>query len=228
MAELTEIVDLPDPAARSLVHPDDLPEARPAFRRAQLLGILANPAVGLCVAAIVWFASQNYVVPILAGAALSGFGALAHRFYWRQAWSFIPRKRQDRDRPVSPAWELSSALVPAAVLAVALVLVVLRLGQPDVDVGVREFTFGTGAGTTLLLVLDLVIRLLRGHARRAPLALPGLCAVLLAVSVGYATLFADAPSQAVSGLAISGAVTMLGIGAVAAIGTSLARRRATA
>ena len=228
MPDLTEIIDLPDPGVQPLVHPNDLPQARPLFRRAQILAVLANPAVGLWFAAIVWFAGHNYVVPLIAGSAVSGFGALAHRFYLQQAWSFIPRKRQDRDRPTSPTWELTSALVPALLLAVALVLVITRLDQPDVTAGVREFTFGTGAGTALVIVLDLAVRLLRSQVRGALLGLPGLCAVLVAMVVAYSTLFTDAAAQATSGLAVSGALTLLVIGVASTTWTHLARRHAAA
>lgn len=220
MPDLIETVDLPDPSVQYLVHPSDLPEARRQFRRAWALGVVANPAVGLWIAAIVWFASQNYVVPLIAGAAVSGIGALAHQFYLQQAWSFIPRKRQDRQRPTSLVWELSSSLVPAFLLAVALLLLVIRLDQPDVTAGVREFTFGTGVGTVVVLTLDLVIRLFRGRLRNVLLSLPGLTAALSIIVVAYLMLFTDA-AQASSELSAAGALTMLVIGVFTMLWTHL-------
>jgi hypothetical protein len=141
MNDVTELVELPDPATHPLVHPLDVPQARRPFRTAWLIGALTSPPVGALAAVIIWFASHNYLAPLLAGAAIIVFGQLASRVYREQAWAFIPRKRQDRQRPLPMAWELGSGLALAVVLAVALLLVTFRLNQPDVSAQVREFTF---------------------------------------------------------------------------------------
>jgi hypothetical protein len=60
--EIRELVDLPDPAVRPLVHPLDVPEASRPFRTSWLIGALTSPAFGLCVAAIIWFGAGNWVV----------------------------------------------------------------------------------------------------------------------------------------------------------------------
>ena len=67
-------------------------------------------------AVIVWFASHNSLAPLIAGAAVIGFGQLASGVYQAQAWAFIPRKRQDRRWALPVAWELGSGLAPAGVL----------------------------------------------------------------------------------------------------------------
>jgi hypothetical protein len=150
--DVTELVELPDPAIHPLVHPLDLPEARRPFRTAWLIGALTSPPVGALAAVVIWFASRNYLVPLVAGAAIIGFGQLASGVFREQAWAFIPRKRQDRQRPLPVSWELGSGLVLAAVLALALLLVTFRLARPDVSVEVRAFTFGMGAAAGLLVV----------------------------------------------------------------------------
>jgi hypothetical protein len=106
--------------------------------------------VAALAAVILWFAGHNFLVPLIAGAAVLGFGQLAGRQYRDMAWAFIPRKRQDRRRPLPAPWELGAGLALAAVLAAVLLLVALRLDQPDVSGGVRAFTFGMSAMAGLL------------------------------------------------------------------------------
>lgn len=212
MRELTELVDLPDVDAQPQVHPMDLRQARRPFRRAQLIVALTNPPVGLCLAGIIWFASGSVLPPLIAAAAISGFGALASQLFREEAWAYIPRKRQDRHRAGSLTWELGGALVLAAVLAVALILVVLRLTQPDVSTEVRQFTFGMGTGAGLLMIGDLITRLLRKQGRRALLALPGLFAVAGSLAVAEVTLSGTRHSVTAPTMVL-GLVIMLGIGA---------------
>lgn len=57
--QIPEIVDLPDPAVRPLVHPLDVPPARRLFRAATVVGALTGPYAGLGLAALVWFASAS-------------------------------------------------------------------------------------------------------------------------------------------------------------------------
>jgi hypothetical protein len=63
------------------VHPLDLPRARRPFRISWLIGALTSPPVAALAAVIIWFASHNYLVPLIAGAAILGFGQLAGRVY---------------------------------------------------------------------------------------------------------------------------------------------------
>jgi hypothetical protein len=213
--DLTELVELPNPATHPLVHPLDLPQARRPFRTAWLIGALTSPPVGALAAAIVWFASHSWVAPLLAGAAIVGFGRLASGIYQEQAWAYIPRKRQDRRRPLPAAWELGAGLALAAVLAVALVLVAFRLDRPDVAAGVRELTFGMGAAAGLLVVADVATRPLRfrGQAgRRVLYPLPGVVAVLGSLALAWGVLFGTAGPASPATVAW-GAVLMLAAGA---------------
>ncbi|MQA77380.1 MAG: hypothetical protein GEV10_02680 [Streptosporangiales bacterium] len=212
MREITEIVDLPDAAVQPLVHPLDLRDARQPFRRSQLIGMLASPAVGVCVAALIWFVSSGYVGPLVAGCAIVGFGALAGHLAREQAWAYIPRKRQDRRRALPLAWELGSALVLGVVLAVALILVVVRLARPDLTPDVREYTFGMGVAVGLLLAGDVVVTLVRGGGRRALRTTAGLLAVAACLVAAYVTLF-DTAGSATSSTVVAGIVSMLVVGA---------------
>jgi hypothetical protein len=219
MNDINELVDLPDPATRPLVHPLDLPQARRPFRTSWLIGALTSPPVAALVAVIIWFASRNYLVPLIAGAAIVGFGQLASRVYLDQAWAFIPRRRQDRERPLPALWELGAGLALAAVLAVALVLVAFRLDQPDVSVEVREFTFGMSTVAALLVLADVARRLLRyrGQERgRALDPLPGAVAVVGSLAVAYGVLFGSAGPSSLSTV-LWGVVAMLVAGAAVGI-----------
>jgi hypothetical protein len=223
---LTELVELPDPATHPLIHPLDLPQARRPFRTAWLIGALTSPPMGALAAVIIWFASHNYLVPLLAGAAIIGFGQLASRVYQEQAWAFIPRKRQDRQRPLPLSWELGSGLALAVVLALALLLVTFRLEQLDVSVQVREFTFGMAAAAGLLVLVDFAARLLgaRGPARRRVLfRLPGVLAVAGSLVVAYGVLFGSA-GPGTPATVLWGAAAMLVAGAGVGI-WKLVRRR---
>jgi hypothetical protein len=46
--------------------------------------------VAALAAVIVWFASHSYLVPLIAGAAILGFGQLASHQYRDKAWAFSP------------------------------------------------------------------------------------------------------------------------------------------
>jgi hypothetical protein len=215
MNNISELVDLPDPATHPLVHPLDLSQARPPFRTSWLIGVLTSPPVGALAAVIIWFASHNYLVPLIAGAAIVGFGQFASRVFRDQAWAFIPRKRQDRQRPLPVMWELGAGLALAGVLAAALLLVAFRLDQPDVSVEVREFTFGMSAAAGLLVVADFAAKVLRygGQGRRRVLfPLPGVVAVVGSLVVAYGVLFGSSGPGSPATL-LWGAAAMLVAGA---------------
>ena len=67
-------------------------------------------------AVLVWFASRNYLVPLVSGATIIGFGRLASRATENQAWALIPSRRRDLQRPLPASWQLGSGLAMATVL----------------------------------------------------------------------------------------------------------------
>lgn len=102
-----------------------------------------------------------------------------------------------------------------ALLALALLLVVVRLGQPDVAANVREFTFGMAAAVVLLVTADF-LRKLRSHRgselRRALFTLPAVVAVIGCTAIAYGVLFgSSAPGS--SATILWGAAAMLAAGA---------------
>lgn len=185
---VNEIVDLPDPAVQPLVHPLDLPEARKHFRRSWLIDSATGPGVAACLAALVWFASQSYVVPLIAGLAVLVLGRLATGFSEREAWAFIPRKRHDRARVLPWTWRLGSGLTVAVLLAAAIILTAFRLERPDIAEPVRTVTFAIGAVFAVLVLGDQIIRLIRRRPEALGM-LPGTVALLGAVFAAYTILF---------------------------------------
>ncbi|GAA2540988.1 hypothetical protein GCM10010435_05550 [Winogradskya consettensis] len=193
---MEETVTLPDATTHYLVHPLDLPEARDRFRNSWLVGACTSLPVATLVAAIVGYLSLNWFGPVVVFLALSIFGALAARWFSDRAWDYIPRKRQDRDRPLPRLWELGSAAVLALVLGAALLLIVFRLDNADVSVPVRAYTFGMCAVTALLVLGDAIFGLIRPAGRRRALAgLPGVAVVVFATVLAYAQWFDNAVSK---------------------------------
>lgn len=181
MNDIIEIVDLPDPAVRPLVHPLDVPPARRELLRSWLLTTFASPAVALCIAALIWFTGHAYLPPVLAGVTIIVFGVVAGRWFADRAWDFIPRKRQDRGRALPISWDLVGAIVAAVALFVTLLLVAHRLDQSDVSRPVRDATLGVAVAVALLMIAELVVRLVIGRGaarRRALLSLPAIVAVV--------------------------------------------------
>jgi hypothetical protein len=221
--EIREEVALPDIEVQRLVHPLDLPEARRLFRTGWLVGAFTSLPVSALVAAIVGYASGSFVPPIVAFLALVVFGALAARWFTDRAWDYIPRKRQDRDRPLPRRWDIASAGILAMVLGVALLLIVFRLDDPDVPASVRAFTFGMCAVAAALVVADVIVGLLRPAGRRRALAgLPGAAVVAGATVLAWVAWF-DGDADTV--LLFWGAVSMAAAAVLVGAGRLWDRRR---
>jgi hypothetical protein len=222
---IREEVDLPDPETQPLVHPLDLPEARCQFRTAWLVGACTSPPVAALVAGIVAYIDRSAVGPIAAFVALVVLGALATRWFTARAWDYIPRKRQDRDRPLPALWEIASGGILALIFGLALLLIVFRLNRDDVPIDVRAFTFGMCAVAAVLVVADAVLGLLRPSRRRAALAgLPGVLVVAAATILAFVLWF---DGNAGSPELFWGAVTMAGAAVLVGAYRLWDRRRST-
>ncbi|MEU8233684.1 hypothetical protein AB0C12_29215 [Actinoplanes sp. NPDC048967] len=223
---MEELVDLPDPETQPLVHPLDLPAARTDFRNGWLVGAATGLPVAALVAGIIAYLTRSVIPPIVAFLALSVFGAMASRFAINRAWDHIPRKRQDRERPLPRSWDLGAAAILALALGVALLLIVYRLDDADVPVDVRSFTFGMSAVAALLVLADAVFGLLRPARRaRALASLPGVVVVAVATVLAYGAWF---DGDAVGSLLFWGAVSMAAAGLLAGAGRLRERRRVNA
>jgi hypothetical protein len=187
---MNELVQLPDPAVQPMVHPLDLPEARRPFLRYWLITTLTDPAVATCVAGLLWFATRNPAVAVLAGLAIMVCGWYAQRCFRDQAWSFIPGRRQDHERPLPLTWALGANAVFAVLFAAVLLLIALRLGQPDVPAQVRVYTFDFAAAIAVLMLGSAVVGLVRSRESRGQTltTLPGVVATVAAVAVSYGIL----------------------------------------
>jgi hypothetical protein len=220
---MEELVDLPDPQTQPLVHPLDLPEARTEFRNGWLVASATSLPMAALVAGIVAYLGRGVAGPIIAFLALTVFGALASRWFTSRAWDYIPRKRQDRERPLPRSWDLGAAAILAVALGVALLLIVFRLDDADVPIDVRSFTFGMCLVAALLVLADTVFGLLRpAGRRRALVSLPGVAVVVVATVLAWTAWF---DGDANGSLVFWGAVSMAAAGVLVGAGKLWERRR---
>ena len=192
MSDIAEIVDLPDRSVRPLVHPLDLAEAASPYRAAWLIELLTGPPVGLAIGALIWALTGNLIVGLIAALPVVAIGSYASRARRDEAWAFVPRNRQDRGRVLPNAWELTAGIVDGAAVVAVAALVAERLGQPDISVGIREFTFGAGLAVVVLAALDLGSSLVNGRGTfvgRPRFGVPILLALVFAVAIAATVLF---------------------------------------
>jgi len=226
-ARITETVTLPDPELQPLVHPLDLPDARRDFRLAYWIRVFTSPGTALVITAITWFYDASWIRPVLTFSVLVILGHFAAAWSDRQAWSFIPRKRQDRDRPLPFEWEFTAALIRASLLGIGIAVLVsqLSLGRSAIDEGVNEYIVGMGAVAAVLSLVVVIVRLVRESNKRAvAFTIPPTVAVLLGAGFAYWTLFREyEPSWSD---VITGGLIMLGAGILVGIWKLIEQRRA--
>jgi hypothetical protein len=177
-----ELVALPDQSVKPLLHPLDLPPARRPFFASWVISVLTGPATVASLVVVFWFVAQPRVIGPLVGIFVAITGSAASAYFQREAWAYIPRKRQDRLRRLPLGWDLTRSLIVAASVGVALALLGRRLLDPDVSQPVSAYVVGACAGIVVLIAAEFLWRLgmavvSRSRLRAAVLQLPGLIAV---------------------------------------------------
>lgn len=180
MRGLEEQVELPDEGVQRLVHPTDLPGARPAYAGAWWLGQAASPTIFFLVGAGLWAVSDNPVTPVLAALVVVVAAGVASWLMAREAWAFIPRRRQDLGRDDPTVWRAAAAVGRALALVVGMVVVVQVAIASGVTADVAGYAVGCGIGVAVLLGVEGVWALrARGRDRTAR---PQLLSVLVSLA----------------------------------------------
>lgn len=159
MSTMREHVDLPDEDRQRLVHPLDQTEAGKLYRMSLLLREAGSPQLFFLLAALLWSVSNNYVTPVVVPLTLAVGAVLAARKLERDAWSFIPRRRQDLARPLPDGWVITAAAFRAAALFGGLLIICLRFRGGALPDGVAAWSVGAGTGVALLMALELLWQL---------------------------------------------------------------------
>lgn len=153
MNPVPELVDLPDPATRPLVHPLDLAGARRPYAISLSIAELTGPLAVLVLGLAVWSVAHPPAIAILVAGIVWAAGYGATRWYRREAWAYIPRKRQDRGRALPWRWDAVRVAARATTVGAAAWLGARLLDQGGASVAVKATVLGMLAG----LVLDLVL-----------------------------------------------------------------------
>lgn len=190
MKTVRETVALPDVTEQPLVHPLDLVEAKKPFVASWWLSVLAMPTVVFFLAALLWSVSNNYVTPIVVPLIIATCSGLLANFLRKEAWAYIPRKRQDSLRSLPTSWSVLKAVISTASLLAGLVLLTLWIVGRDVDTDVLGYIFGSAVGIVVLMVIGLLWTVFAPTSRSAALGgwtsqLARLVAVAAAVVVGW-------------------------------------------
>jgi hypothetical protein len=178
MTQPDELVDLPDPETTPLVHPLDLPGARRTYLLSLFVAAATNPLTAIALVLLLWTVTGLGVVALPVGVGLYEAGRVGTPWFDRESWAYIPRSRQDRDRPLPMIWALAEALVLAAVSGVLMYVLVLSspsIGGPEQVVAV----FGTLLGVHSARAVSTALR--PGGVRALVLDLPSLGAFATAV-----------------------------------------------
>lgn len=155
MSDMHEAVALPDPAVKRLLHPTDLPEARPLYLRGWWFGRLCSLPIVVALGAIVWMLSGNLLATIAAPLSTFVIALIASRWHHARAWDFIPRKRQDAEGARS--WKFLASVMDAVALVVtALALIIATSVRPFSD-GVVAYAVGAAAGVALVQIIELMV-----------------------------------------------------------------------
>lgn len=66
-----------------------------------LIQVVTSPSIALCVAGLVWFATQSYLASLIAGGVLITIGILVGHHLSECPWEYIPPGTA-RPRPTAP------------------------------------------------------------------------------------------------------------------------------
>lgn len=188
-----EVVDLPDPQVQPLVHPLDLPEARRPFTVWWWLDWFAHPTVLLALAAALWQIGNPLVIVLLVPTLTLSGAVFARKYYAREAWAFIPRKRQDITRSLPLTWVLAGAVLHALLLGVVVVFGVQWLVRSGASAGVAAYSVGSGMAVWVLMLGGLLKSIADGLSRKQPMGrlahdVPHIAVVLSTLLYGYGKL----------------------------------------
>lgn len=164
MNEMNEEVELPDPSEKALLHPTDIPQARPLYIRGWWFARLGSVPVAVALGAVAWLLSSNLLVTILAPATTCAIGIMAGRWYTARAWDFVPRKRQLKSGITG--WRLGAACIDGVALLIATTAFVLAAHAHTVPLAVIAYAIGAVVAVGLLQGIELAILATRTTARR--------------------------------------------------------------
>jgi O-antigen/teichoic acid export membrane protein len=134
------------------VHPTDLAEARRRYRRAWAISLVGSAQCLFLLGAFVWAVSDNVVAPALAVVSTGVVAEAVRRFELREAWAYIPRRRQDAARPDPLRWCAVRAGVQSASLIGGLVLILGALAERGYGGDVCAYSLGTAAAIAVVMV----------------------------------------------------------------------------
>lgn len=196
-----EVVDLPDPRVQLRVHPLDLPEARRHFTVWWWFNWVLHPTVLLALAVVLWQIENPPIIVALVPTFLLTCAALAKRYYSREAWAFIPRKRQDAARLLPLTWVLAGAIFHALLLGLVIVLGVQWLVDSGASAGVVAYSVGSGFAVVVLMLGGLLKSIAAAFSRERPIGrlaqdVPYIAVGLGTLLYGYGKLSTQySPSQ---------------------------------
>jgi hypothetical protein len=205
------------------VHPTDLAEARRRYRRAWAISLVGSAQCLFLLGAFVWAVSDNVVAPALAVLSTGIVAEAVRRFELREAWAYIPRRRQDAARPDPLRWSAVRAGVQSASLIGGLVLMLGALAERGYGGDVRAYALGTAAAIAVVMVGTAGWNWRRTRTRSA---LFELVADSVSVVVGAALLWVLGwiPVSPALSTVLTGAVVLLGVYAVWAWAAHRSRR----
>jgi hypothetical protein len=223
MSPVPEHVSLPDRSSQPTVHPTDLPEGRRHYRRAWVMSLVGSAQCLFLLGAFVWAVSDNLVAPALALVSTGVVAEAVRRFELREAWAFIPRRRQDTARPDPLRWCAVRAGVLAASLVGGVVLILGALAERGYGGDIRAYSLGTAAGIAVVMIGTAGWNWRRTRTRSA---LVELVADLASVVLGAALLWAFdwIPVSPALTAVLAGAVVLIGVYAVWAWAAHRSRR----